>query len=155
MSLFRPFHALLRASSSQAHSSTASTTRQLLSATAAGPIRNYHSSSVLRFPYKDDQDRESLKPRSTEGTKSSTDDSAAQTDAAFDPSKTRPEEEHAAAGRETGSSKENGGNPLDMSGANQEKSKPLGEKGGEMKETTKGVNTKASRGGSPEKKGKP
>lgn len=154
MSLLRPFHTILRAPSSQAYAA-AFTTRPFLSATASGSIRSYHSSPVLRLPYKDDQDRESLKPRSTEGTKSSTDDSAAQTDAAFDPSKTRPEEEHAAAGREKGSVKQDGGNPLDMSGANHEVSKPLGEQGGEMKDTTKGVNTKASRSGSPEKKGRP
>jgi hypothetical protein len=93
---------------------------------------NYHSSSLLRMPYKDDQDRNSLKPKSTEGSKSGTDQGTAETDAAFDPSKTRPEEEKEAAGSE----KE--GNPLAVRGANQKKSVPLGDKGGpEMKGTTK------------------
>lgn len=125
--------------------------RQRLSITATTATRAYHNTPSLRLPYKDDQDRQSLKPRSTEGTKSGSDNETAQTDAAFDGSKTSPEEAHSAAEKESGE-----GNPLDTSGANQEKSKPLGEEGGgEMKGTTKGQNTKASGHGSPQKKGKP
>lgn len=102
------------------------------------------------MPYKDDQDPNSLKPKSTEGSKSGTDQSAAETDTAFDPSSTHPEEEKNAADNK----KE--GNPLDVSGANQENSLPLGDEGGlEMKGTTKNKGSgKASGGGSPEKKGK-
>ena len=102
-------------------------------------------------PYKDDQDRNSLKPKSTEGSKFGTDQGVAETDAAFEPSNTRPEEEKEAAGNE------NEGNPLAVSGANQKKSVPLGDKGGPtMRGTTKNEgDEKASGGGSPEKKGKP
>lgn len=132
-------------------SSTFFSTRQQLSIPSiGGAIRSYHNTPSLRLPYKDDQDRESLKPRSTEGTKSGSDNETAQTDAAFDGSKTSPEAAHESAERESG------GNPLDTSGANQSKSKPLGEEGGgEMKGTTKGQNSKASGHGSPQKKGKP
>ena len=84
------------------------------------------------MPYKDDQDRNSLKPKSTEGSKFGTDQGAAETDAAFEPSNTRPEEEKEAAGNK------NEGNPLAVSGANLKKSVPLGDKGGPtMKGTTK------------------
>ncbi|KFY39105.1 hypothetical protein V495_06152, partial [Pseudogymnoascus sp. VKM F-4514 (FW-929)] len=60
---------------------------------------NYHTPSPLRAPYKDDQARDSLKPQSTEGSKSSTDQGVAETKTAFDPSKTRPEEEKDEAGK--------------------------------------------------------
>lgn len=116
------------------------------------PIQAFHTSRRLQLPYKDDQDRESLKPKSTEGTKSSTDEAAAHTDTAFDPSTTRPEDEKTAAKKET---KQDETSPLDASGADQEASRPLGDKGGsEMQETTKSERNKASRGGSPQKKGR-
>ncbi|EHK23886.1 uncharacterized protein TRIVIDRAFT_26902, partial [Trichoderma virens Gv29-8] len=102
--------------------------------------RLYHTSAALRLPYKDSQDRESLKPRSNNGTRSGRDDDvAAQKDAAFNPSKTdpTPESELEAAGRG------NETNPLNASGANQEFSKPMGEgktahDTGPGKETRKG-----------------
>ncbi|KAH8897053.1 hypothetical protein GQ53DRAFT_594790, partial [Thozetella sp. PMI_491] len=69
--------------------------------------------------YKHDKDRESLKPRSSEGTKSATDEEvSAHKDAAFNPKKTDPAEAKATAG------KGGKGNPLEASGANQELSKP-------------------------------
>lgn len=71
--------------------------------------------AAARLPYKDDQDRDTLKPRSTEGTKSGADQDVAEDSAAFDPSKTRPETERGAGGPE-----------LESSGANQEQSKPQG-----------------------------
>lgn len=123
--------------------------------------RTYHATFISQLPYKDDQDRTSLKPKSTEGSKSGTDDAAAQTDVAFDPSKTSPEEETAAAKHEekTKSNDSGGGgtgNPLDVSGGSHKESKPLGDEGGaEMKGTVHGTREKASGGGSPEKKGKP
>jgi hypothetical protein len=84
------------------------------------------------MPYKDDQARDSLKPKSTEGSKSSTDQGVAETNTAFDPSTTRPEEEKDEAG------KGKRGNPLGVSGASREDSLPLGEEGGgEMKGTTR------------------
>lgn len=52
---------------------------------------------------KDTQDKDSLKPESNEYSKSGSDAQAAQDDAAFDPSKTRPEEQ------ENSSEAENGG----------------------------------------------
>lgn len=111
---------------------------------------NYHNSSMLGLPYKDDQDRNSLKPKSTENSQSGTDQDVAMTDAAFDPSKTQPEEEKMAAGNEKEDS------PLAVSGADTKMSFPLGNNGGlEMKGTTKNKGVgKASGGGSPEKKRK-
>lgn len=51
---------------------------------------------------KDAQDKDSLKPESNEYSKSGSDDkSAAVDDAAFNPDKTSPEEEHDTAGAET------------------------------------------------------
>lgn len=148
MASLRPVHTILR---SRPHANGTFTARQRLSFASLKSTRTYHSTQPLRFPYKDDQDRQSLKPRSTEGTKSGSDNETAQTDAAFDGSKTSPEEAHASAEKESGK-----GNTLDASGANQSKSKPLGEEGGgEMKDTTKGQNDKASGHGSPQKKGTP
>jgi len=67
-------------------------------------IHNFHSSARLGA-YKNDQDKDSLKPRSSEYSKSgSGDDGAASTDAAFDPSQTKPEDQ------EKNVEKENGGN---------------------------------------------
>ncbi|KAI6083717.1 hypothetical protein F4821DRAFT_262719 [Hypoxylon rubiginosum] len=60
--------------------------------------RQIHRSAALRA-YKDDQDRESLKPKAHEYTQSGTDDEvASMNDAAFNPDKTAPETERAAAG---------------------------------------------------------
>jgi hypothetical protein len=51
---------------------------------------------------KDAQDKDSLKPEPNEYSKSGSDDEAARVEkAAFDPSKTSPEEEHDTAGRES------------------------------------------------------
>ncbi|KAL6897033.1 hypothetical protein GGI43DRAFT_105412 [Trichoderma evansii] len=117
-----------------------------------GIPRLYHTSAALRLPYKDSQDRESLKPRSNNGTRSARDDDVSdQKDAAFNPHKTDPESELEAAGRG------NKVNPLSASGANQEFNKPMGEgkkahDTGPGKETRKGGR---SGGGSAPKKGKP
>ncbi|KAK7737245.1 hypothetical protein SLS63_003036 [Diaporthe eres] len=117
--------------------------------TPAAAANGFHSSPRPQLPYKDDQDRESLKPKSTEGSKSGTDDAAAQSDAAFDPSTTSPE------GARDKAESESGGNSLDVSGANPSKSKPLGESGGEeMQGTARQETKKSSHGHSPEKKGK-
>ena len=76
-----------------------------------------HRTAVLHRPYKDDQDRESLKPKVAEDTRSGTNDEvASMDDAAFNPAKTRPEQAKETAGRETGS----GTNPLEFSGANKD-----------------------------------
>lgn len=124
------------------------------SSTIQKAVGAYHTSRRLQLPYKDDQDRESLKPRSTEGTKSSSDDdAAAQTDTAFDPSTTSPEAEKESARKE--SKQKDGTSPLESSGADQGASQQLGRKGGsEMDQTTKNDRNKASGAGSPEKRGK-
>jgi len=89
-------------------------------------VRALHTTPRALFPRKDDQDRESLKPESTEYSKSGSDDSAAGEGAAFDPSKTSPE-------AETGSSEKAEGkkSPLNVSPGNPEVSKARGpEEGG-------------------------
>ncbi|KAF3761523.1 hypothetical protein M406DRAFT_244186, partial [Cryphonectria parasitica EP155] len=113
--------------------------------------RAYQTSCALRLPYKDDQDRESVKPRSNEGTQSNLDDdAAAHTDTAFDSSETRPEKEKESAGKEGGKD----GNPLESSGASHDESVPLGQDGGgEMHQTTKSDRSKASGPGEQKKKG--
>jgi hypothetical protein len=92
----------------------ASATSRLTTA-RAGAARQMHGGRALGMPYKDDQDRESLKPRAQDYSKSGSDDAtAANEDAAFNPSKTRPEQEKETAG--VG----NEGNPLEASPANKE-----------------------------------
>lgn len=142
-SSLRSLQTLLRA---PVRSSAAAAAHQALPRTTS--ISAYHTSRRLQFPYKDDQDRESLKPRSNEGSKSSSDDAAAQTDTAFDPSTTRPEDEKTKARKETGGGETS---PLESSGANHEVSQPKQE---EMQGTTRSERNKSSGGGSPEKKGK-
>jgi hypothetical protein len=96
--------------------------------------------------YKNTQDRESINMDQSEGTKSGEDADAAKSDTAFDPDQTRPETERQHAGEE-----------LDVSGANQGISKPMGDeksvkKSGAGRETEK--SGKASGGGSPPHKSK-
>ncbi|KAG7140152.1 hypothetical protein HYQ45_003034 [Verticillium longisporum] len=120
--------------------STATTTT--IAAAAARPM---HTTSP-RAAYKDTQDRESLKPGGTEGTKSGRDSDTGNLESAFDPSVTSPEGAKEANRRQ-------GKEELDVSGASQEVSKPRGdEKSGQEKpqEVRKGG---ASSGRSPEKKG--
>lgn len=146
MASFRSMRGVLRASA-QARPHAFPPHQQFLSPAAAA--QGLHSSPRPQLPYKDDQDRESLKPKSTEGSKSGTDDAAAQSGAAFDPSTTSPE------GAKNQAEREGGDNPLDVSGASHDKSKPLGSSGGaEMKSTTRQETKKSSHGHSPEKKGK-
>ncbi|KAH8722912.1 hypothetical protein GQ44DRAFT_621523 [Phaeosphaeriaceae sp. PMI808] len=70
------------------------------------------------FAQKDAQDKDSLKPRSTEYSKTGSDDAAAHSDAAFNPNKTSPEEAEATAEREEG------GNSLNVSPSNEKISEP-------------------------------
>ncbi|KAI4749011.1 hypothetical protein E4T44_13027 [Aureobasidium sp. EXF-8845] len=85
---------------------------------------------------KDTQDKDSLKPEPNEYSKSGSDDNAARVEqTAFDPSKTSPEEQHASAGSEsseklTPAKVGQSSNPLDVSPANQEVSKPRGSQEG-------------------------
>nr|OQO31815.1 hypothetical protein B0A51_00717 [Rachicladosporium sp. CCFEE 5018] len=79
------------------------------------------SQSARLAAHKDAQDKDSMKVEPNEYTKSGSDPGAAAVeDAAFSRDKTRPEEQHAAAEKESGKD----GNPLDVSPANQEVSKP-------------------------------
>ncbi|ROT36591.1 hypothetical protein SODALDRAFT_335693 [Sodiomyces alkalinus F11] len=114
---------------------------------SAVTTRPFHRSSTAQFPYKDTQDRTSLKKNGTETTKSGRDsDAAADPEAAYNPQKTSPEAAMEAAK----------GPELEVSGANQEMSKPMGDRGeadqGSGKEVRKGG---SSGGKSPAKKGKP
>lgn len=116
---------------------------------AIAPARNYRATSAARLPYKDTQDRESLKPSGTEGSKSGRDSDIATNnpDAAFNPDKTSPE-----------AAKSTSGPDIEFSGANQDMSKPQGDEKqankqrGQGKEMDKGG---ASGGKSPPKKGTP
>ncbi|RMJ09061.1 hypothetical protein BHE90_012281 [Fusarium euwallaceae] len=124
--------------------------------TTARPL---HTTARLRGPYKDSQDRESLRPVTNENTKSGRDEQVASehADMAFDPNMTRPEEAAAQTRRKTSKKGPEGEDPLHASGANQDISKPLGDektikKTGAGKETSKGG---ASQEGNAPKKGKP
>ncbi|KAF2825311.1 hypothetical protein CC86DRAFT_41975 [Ophiobolus disseminans] len=78
------------------------------------------STTPARFAQKDAQDKDSLKPRSTEYSKSGSDDAAASSDAAFNPNKTSPEEAEATAEREQGGKD----NSLNASPGNKDISQP-------------------------------
>lgn len=60
---------------------------------ATSQIRSFHSNARYLYATKDTQDKDSLKPISTEYSKSGSDDAAAHDDAAFDPNQTSPETE--------------------------------------------------------------
>lgn len=82
-----------------------------------------HRSSRYCMAQKDAQNKDSLNPRSTEYSKSGSDDFSAATEkAAFDPSSTSPEEAMDTADKESGEET----SPLDVSPANQEVSQPRG-----------------------------
>ena len=88
-------------------------------AVAAAARRPLHVGAALGRPYKDDMDRESLKPKAHEYTGSGTDEQTAQNpDAAFNPRKTAPEEAKRAAGADA-----TGRNPLDVSPADHDLAK--------------------------------
>ena len=66
--------------------------------------RTLHQTTRLNAPSKDSQDKDSLNPRSTEYSKSQSDDGSARIEkTAFDPSETSPEGEMAMAREESGS----------------------------------------------------
>ncbi|KAK4549481.1 hypothetical protein LTR36_006478 [Oleoguttula mirabilis] len=85
--------------------------------------RQFQTSSRV-LARKDTMDKDSLNPQPNEYAKSGSDDQAsAISDTAFDPKKTSPEEQHDSAGAESDSK---GSNPLNVSPANTEVSKPRG-----------------------------
>merc|ERR1711988_1394863 len=105
--------------------------------------------SVSRFPYKDSQDRESLRPRAQEGSRSTSDDDVANNpDAAFNPHKTRPETEMKAAEEGRGDD----ASPLEASGANQSFNKPRGD---EKSPNDRGLGKEVRKGGTSEAPARP
>lgn len=65
--------------------------------------RNIHRTACLKYPSRDSQDKDSLNPRSTEYSKSQSDDSSARIEqTAFDPNETSPEGQMAMANKESG-----------------------------------------------------
>ncbi|KAI0849718.1 hypothetical protein F5Y00DRAFT_49245 [Daldinia vernicosa] len=140
MSSFTTMRAALRARSG---APLMSTTNRLVAS------RQMHQSSALRMPYKDDMDRESLKPRTHEYTTGGTNGEIAdKQDAAYNPNKTDPETEVEAAGAES-----NDGNALESSPANKDYAE--GSRGESDKAEEKTQKTEASRGGDAPKKGRP
>lgn len=70
-------------------------------------VRKLHQTKALAYPRKDSQHKDSINTEATEYSKSGTDDQAArEEDAAFDPKKTSPEEEHETAGTNSAVSQE-------------------------------------------------
>lgn len=78
------------------------------------------STTSVRAATKGAEDKDTLKPVSTEYSKSGSDDSAAHSDAAFNPNTTKPEEEEATAEREAGGKN----NSLNASPGNKDISQP-------------------------------
>ncbi|KAK6223643.1 hypothetical protein QIS74_03587 [Colletotrichum tabaci] len=106
----------------------AAAARPYLIARTPAATRAFANAAARRYAYKDTQDRESLNPSGTEGTKSGRDSEVAHEKEAFDPSTTRPGAEK----------READGGALDVSGANQAASKPHGGGGGGGEEVRKG-----------------
>ncbi|KAI4200037.1 MAG: hypothetical protein LQ346_002468 [Caloplaca aetnensis] len=130
--------------------------RQLLSpskqSTAPTP-RSFSQSPCIRYPRKNSQHKDSINAEATEYSKSGTDDeSAGQEDTAFDPSTTDPGEQKDKVGDRTGASD----NPLEVSPANHDVSKPRSNTEGGAEASSSSSNgtsarERASGGGSPQK----
>ncbi|KAJ4377970.1 hypothetical protein N0V83_000800 [Neocucurbitaria cava] len=103
------------------------------------------STTPVRLAAKDTQDKDSLKPRSNEYSKSGSDQEAASSDAAFNPNKTSPESAEATAESEAGGKD----NSLNVSPGNEEVSKPNDPNAG----GSGAPDTKSSGGGSAPKNG--
>ncbi|KAJ4401021.1 hypothetical protein N0V91_008275 [Didymella pomorum] len=104
------------------------------------------STSRPLFAQKGAEDKDSIKTTSNEYSKSGSDDAAAHTDAAFDPSQTSPEAAEASAEKEAGGAD----NSLNVSPGNPEVSQPNDP---EIGGASQGTNDKASGAGSPNKQG--
>lgn len=117
-------------------------------ATTISPHGRFLSNTSIRAASKDSQDKDSLNPRSTEYSKSGSDDAAASSDAAFNPNKTSPEEAEATAEREAGGKK----NSLNVSPGNETISEPndpnVGGSGGAPKKDSSGGGSAPKSGGS-------
>ncbi|KUJ23088.1 uncharacterized protein LY89DRAFT_776899, partial [Mollisia scopiformis] len=109
-------------------------------------IRPFSRTTLAAYPRKGSEDKDSINTEATEYSKSGTDDaSAKQEEAAFDPNTTDPKQEKKVAGEGED------GNPLEVSPANPEVSKPRGEQEGGAQNAEK---NKSSGGGSLNKAGK-
>ncbi|KAL1859519.1 hypothetical protein VTK73DRAFT_7582 [Phialemonium thermophilum] len=118
--------------------------------------RPFHASPALAYPYKDDQNRESLKPRSHEGSQSTSDnDVANRVSTSFSRDKTDPNGEVDSAKANGARDKDARGNPLELSGANQSLSKPQGDDAAPARQGGPSVKKEKSSGKSSEKHGKP
>jgi hypothetical protein len=106
------------------------------------------STTRARLAQKDAQDKDSLKPRSTEYSKSGSDDAAASSDAAFNPDKTSPEAAEATAEQEQGGKD----NSLNASPGNKDISEPnspgVGGNGGAPSKKQSGGGSAPKSGGS-------
>ncbi|OCL09787.1 hypothetical protein AOQ84DRAFT_220425 [Glonium stellatum] len=102
--------------------------------TKIASVRRLHRTPRPLFAQKDAQDKDSLKPRSTQYSQSGGGDdaAAAMEKAAFDPSETSPEQESKEADAESGkaSQKSSDPNPLDVSPGNPDVSQPRGQQEG-------------------------
>ena len=107
--------------------------------------RSLSSTSCHLYPQKDSQDKDSLKPRSSEYSKTGGDDAAAESDTAFNPNQTKPETEEASAEAES-----SGSSSLNASPGNKKVSEPNDPEAGGADH---GVRTKQSGGGSGNKSG--
>jgi len=136
----------LRLSTMAAHSLRRTCPR----ATRISSVRRsqFHRSSALGYAYKDDQSKDSLKPQSTEYSKSGSDSEAAETDEAFDPSKTSPESQ-----QKSQESKKGGNNPLEVSPGNKETSKSRDPEEGGPTNAPEKDRARTSKTGSPNKAG--
>ncbi|KAI9702837.1 MAG: hypothetical protein M1836_008051 [Candelina mexicana] len=121
--------------------------------TRIASVRSLHRTTAASWPRKDSQHKDSINTEATEYSKSGTDDQAArEQDAAFDPQKTSPETEKDTAGENSRADS----NPLDVSPANPEVSKPRSstEGGPQNSSASSGTSSdrkRASGGGSPRK----
>ncbi|KAK4635354.1 hypothetical protein CLAFUW4_02279 [Fulvia fulva] len=131
-------------------------TRQPFTTRHALSTRSFTSTSIRPNDKQNMMDKDSINTDSREYSKTGGDDSTAATeDAAFNPNKTSPEEEHATASRESGGESNN---PLNVSPANKEISDPNNQqKGGATGSPSEtgqgGGRERSSGGGSPKKSG--
>ncbi|TVY48936.1 hypothetical protein LOCC1_G001382 [Lachnellula occidentalis] len=113
--------------------------------------RHFSQRCSSQYPRKDSQNKDDLKPESTEYSKTGTDDQSAQNeDAAFNPDITSPEAEKKVAGK--GNEGETNGNPLDASPADKDISQQSGGQDGGA-ENSGGGSGMQSGFGSPQKNG--
>src|SRR5690349_7970287 len=93
--------------------------RQALSRSLSLARHRPLSTSLQRRAYKDDQDRESLNPKAPYGSQGGGDEATSHNPDSYNPKKTAPETEKAENPQD-----------LDVTGANQDLSKPQGDDAG-------------------------